>query len=238
MKLKTKRLHDKLYLRENRYKKPKENFKFFMRLLKSHIYKNKSYKLLDIGCANGELLWNLNKSFNNLSLYGLDIRGDLIKKAKKYCKNVKFFKKNIAKNNTFVGKFDIIIISGVLSCTNDPSVVIKNLKNNLNKKGMIFLFDNMTDFKFNSFLKYQDLVNENKILQSGYNIYSVNLIVNLFKKIVKAKKTKIAPFFIKKEIKQHKNDLMRSWTIKINNKRYFTNATGLILKQFWIIAKT
>ena len=91
---KTKRLHDILYLKENRYKNPKENFKFVMKLIKQRINKNKKYKLLDIGCANGELLWNLNRQFKNLDLYGLDIRYDLIQKAKKACKGIKFFRKN------------------------------------------------------------------------------------------------------------------------------------------------
>ena len=36
---KTKRLHDILYLKENRYKNPKENFKFVMKLIKQRINK-------------------------------------------------------------------------------------------------------------------------------------------------------------------------------------------------------
>ena len=67
-----------------------------MKLIKQRINKNKNYKLIDIGCANGELLWNLNRKFKNLDLYGLDVRHDLIIKAKA-CKNIKFFQKNISK---------------------------------------------------------------------------------------------------------------------------------------------
>ena len=50
--LKTKRLHDVLYLKENRYKNPKNNFKFLIKLLSKRVNTKKTFKLLDIGCVN------------------------------------------------------------------------------------------------------------------------------------------------------------------------------------------
>ena len=82
MKKKIKRLHDSLYLKENRYEKTKDSFKFLIKLLKKKIKKNKTYSLIDIGCANGELIYQLEKKFKNLQITGLDIRQDLIHKAK------------------------------------------------------------------------------------------------------------------------------------------------------------
>lgn len=235
---KTKRLHDSLYLKENRYRKPKENFKFLMKLLSQRTDKNKNYKLIDIGCANGELLWNLKRKFKNLDLYGLDVRYDLIQKAKKICKDAQFFQRDITKKKMNIGKFDIIIISGVLSCTDNPLTVIKNLKKNLKPKGIVFLFDNLTEVNFNNYHQYEDIVKDKKILQSGYNMYSIDYLAKIFKKILRSRKLEIKQFNIGKKISKNKNDLMRSWTIMIDKKRYFTNGTGLILKQFWLIAKT
>ena len=40
------RLHDKLYLKSNLYKKPKENFKFLQKILKKDYQKKKNIKLL------------------------------------------------------------------------------------------------------------------------------------------------------------------------------------------------
>jgi len=209
-----------------------------MKLLSQRISKNKNYKLIDIGCANGELLWNLKRKFKNLDFYGLDVRNDLIQKAKKACKNVQFFQRDISKKKMNVGKFDIIIISGVLSCLDNPLTVIKNLKKNLKPKGIVFLFDNLTEENFNNYHQYEDIVKDKKILQSGYNMYSIEYLAKIFKKILKSRKLEIKQFNIGKKIKKNKKDLMRSWTIMIDKKRYFTNGTGLILKQFWLIAKT
>ena len=58
--MKIKRLHDKLYLKSNRYKKPKESSKMLLRILKQKKnLKKKQIKILDIGCANGELIYFL-----------------------------------------------------------------------------------------------------------------------------------------------------------------------------------
>ena len=76
--MKAKRSHDKIYLRLKNFKKIKSKFVFLEKILKKRISKSKNYTLLDIGCANGELLNHLNKKFRNLELYGTDIRSDLI----------------------------------------------------------------------------------------------------------------------------------------------------------------
>ena len=39
------------------------------------------------------------------------------------------------------------------------------------------------------------------------------------------------------DVKQNKKDLIRSWTIKINKKRYFTNALLSIQNQMWLEIK-
>ena len=77
------RIHDKFYLNSNRYNKPKEYFKLLHKILKKKVKKSKKYELLDVGCANGELLFYLDKQFSNVNFTGVDIRKDLIDLAKK-----------------------------------------------------------------------------------------------------------------------------------------------------------
>ena len=83
--MKIKRLHDKLYLESNRYTKPKESSKMLLKILKKKKFKSNKIKILDIGCANGELIYYLKKNLNNkVEFYGFDIRSDLLK-AQKNC---------------------------------------------------------------------------------------------------------------------------------------------------------
>ena len=63
-KIKITRLHDKIYLKENRYKKPKESFVFLVKLIKKLKlnFKNE-IKIADFGCSNGELCYYLVSQF-------------------------------------------------------------------------------------------------------------------------------------------------------------------------------
>jgi len=54
-----KRLHDTFYKDETRFKNPKLSFIELFKILKA---KPKD-SILDVGCANGELLYNLKKKY-------------------------------------------------------------------------------------------------------------------------------------------------------------------------------
>ena len=216
------RLHDELYLKENRYQKPKDFFKYIDKVVSKNIKKNKKYDSLDAGCAAGELLYLLEKKYKNFNLSGCDIRDDLLKKARKHLsKNVDLKKIDISKkSNFFKKKFDIIICSGVIGIFDN----LKNFKSNLNKalkkNGIILLGALINEYDYNIFIKYEDMKNKN-ILQSGWNIWSIKKIKSLFK----GKKIKIYRYKPNKDFKKIKNDTMRSWTINVNKKKFFTNAT-------------
>ena len=81
--MKSIRTHDNIYLKTNRYKKPKKSFIYLHQIMKKKLSKEKKYKILDIGCASGELLYFLSKKFKNVKLYGVDIKSNLLDLAKK-----------------------------------------------------------------------------------------------------------------------------------------------------------
>lgn len=226
------RLHDSLYLKENRYKKTKECFKFLTKILNKKINKTKKYEIIDIGCANGELIYNLEKNFTNFNITGLDIRKDLINKAKKsVSKNVSFIRKDISKKNfKLKKKYNIIIFSGILCIFDNPTLVFKNLIKILKPKGAIYIFDHFNTYDYNIYTKYEDIKMKKKVFQSGWNIFSLNFI----KKSFKNKKVELFKFFINKKIKKNKSDPLRTWTIRFKNKNYFTNALNFIYHQYWI----
>ena len=130
------RLHDKFYLKENRYEKPKDSFKFILRTLKKDINKKRFYKVLDIGCSAGELIYQLEKKHKNLSIVGCDIRKDLLNKARKHVsKKTKLIKLDINANKiNYNEKFDIIICNGVISILNELKNFRKNILKLLKKK--------------------------------------------------------------------------------------------------------
>ena len=145
------RLHDSLYLKENRYKNPKECFKYLIRILNRKVKKNKKYELIDIGCSNGELIYNLEKNFKNFKITGLDIKKDLLNKAKKNVSNkIEFFNKDISKRNfNLKKKYDIIIFSGILAIFDNPKTIFRNLIKILKPMGEIYIFDHFNEYDYN-----------------------------------------------------------------------------------------
>ena len=224
------RLHDKFYLQEDRYKKTKDSFKLLIKILKSKININKNYDVLDIGCANGELIYNLEKNFKNFKISGTDVRQDLLNKAKrKNLKKIDFFRSDISKKNKFKKKYDLIICAGVLAIFDDQKKILNNIKTYLKKNGEIYLFGNFNKYPFDVYVKYKDLKKNKNVFQSGWNIWSLLSI----KKFFSSKRIEIKPFNIKKKINK-KPDLVRSWTITINKKNHFTNGLSIVQNQFWI----
>ena len=230
-KTKVLRLHDKFYINENRYKNTKESFKELIKILKKNINKKRQYEVIDIGCANGELLYNLNLKFKNFNLSGLDVRKDLLQKAKKNCsKKIVFFQHNIKNKINSKKKYDLIICAGVLSIFDDLGKVLQNLKQILSKNGEIYLFGNFNTYPYNVSIKYKDLIKNKNIFQSGWNIWSITSIKKFFFNY----KIKIKSFNINKNIKPKKKDPIRSWTVNINKKKYFLNGLSVLQNQFWI----
>lgn len=225
------RTHDNLYLKESRYNNPKESHKYLIKILKKENLKNKIYKVLDIGCSNGELINILEKNFKNFRITGIDIKESLLKKAKKnVSKSISFKKLNFNSNIKFFGKFDIIICSGVISIFDNLNMFAKNIKRCSNNKSMIYLFESFNEWDYDVLTKYKDLNYKKKIYQTGWNIWSIKTISNIFKN----KRIKKFRFYINKDIKKNKNDLVRSWTIKIDKKRFFTNALLSLQNQMWL----
>ena len=99
--MKVKRLHDHIYLKENRYKKPKEMFKFIERNAFKSTFNKKKELICDIGCAAGEFLYFLKKEYPHKSFTGVDLRKDLLNKAKRYVSGVKFLKGSVLRKSLF-----------------------------------------------------------------------------------------------------------------------------------------
>ena len=93
--MKFKRLHDHIYLKENRYKNTKEMFKFIDKEAFKKKSKNHVEEVCDFGCAAGEFLYFLRDKYLNKNFTGVDVRGDLLSKARKVVKNVKFLKGSV-----------------------------------------------------------------------------------------------------------------------------------------------
>ncbi|MDC3027874.1 methyltransferase domain-containing protein [Candidatus Pelagibacter sp.] len=228
--MRIKRLHDTFYKNEKRFSNPKLSFIELLKILKAKPLDS----ILDVGCANGELLYNLKKKYKVNKLTGFEVLPSLIKAAKRNLpKSINIHKVDITKKINTYEKFDIIIISGVISIFDDYKKPMRALLKILKPKGKIFIFNHFNKYNIDVFIKYRTRSKNDNILQSGWNIHSIKGLEDFFNK--NGKKTKVYKFKPKKSFKGKSNDSLRSWTFKNkNNENLITNGLSILQDQYWL----
>jgi len=220
-----------VYQKKNRYLKPKENFKFLIKILKKNKITDNS-KIIDVGCSNGELLFNIKKEFKNCHLTGVDVDKNLIKKAKTMCSKTIIFKnKNINQDNLNIGKYDLVIFSGILSIFSNGNKILKNLLKLTKKNGEIYIFDSLNEYPYNLHIKSETTSGGGKQILYK-NMYSIDFISKFFKK--NKKKIKVYPFNLKVNLKKNNKNFMLGWTEFLSRKKVVTSGLSLIQKQYWL----
>ena len=233
------RTHDLLYLQENRYKKPKEAFKFIADEAFINKDLNLNLNICDFGCAAGELLYYLESLSSKFNLNGVELLESLIEKAKKELPNVNFkvgsiLDKNIIPKN----QFDKSFLSGVLSIFDDFESPINNIINFTKKGGKVYVFGIFNPYPIDVFLKYKLSKNNNvqQELESGWNNFSIESISNFLNKHRKVKNFYFKKFLINIDLKPVKNDSIRSWTFKGEDKsNIITNGLSIIQNQYLLV---
>lgn len=219
------RNHDKLYLNENRKNKTKEQFKFlYKKSLESK--KDKKIKICDVGCATGDFLYYLSNSKKNLELYGIDVRKDLLLKARKEVQNCNFILGDISDLKTLPKmKFDIAYMTGVHTIFDDYEKIFNNFLKLIKPKGYGYVFGIFNTYDVDAIIRIRTA--KNNQWESGWNLFSKSSI----SKFLKEKKIqhKFFDWKINIDIPKHKNDPLRSWTFKNEKKsRLIINGIQLV----------
>ena len=224
--MKIKRTHDKLYLKENRKKNPKEYFKFILRHAKTHISKYDFPRIIDIGCATGDFLWYIHQNHPKAELVGVDVKSELLNKAKKEVKNASFVKGNIyTGENLPQGNFNAVFMSGVHSIFDDIKPWLNNLLNLINDNGKIYIFGIFNPEDVDVLVKAKK--SDEKIWQPGWNLFSKKTMSKYLE--VKNIEYSFEKFNIKIDIEKNDKDPLRSWTFKLENgQRRIVNGVQLI----------
>ncbi len=236
--MKVKRLHDHIYLKENRYKKPKEMFKFIERNAFKSTFNKKKELICDIGCAAGEFLYFLKKEYPHKSFTGVDLRKDLLNKAKRHVSGVKFLKGSVLRKSLFKKKsFDKIFLIGVHPIFDNFEKCFSNLIYWTKPKGEIYICDMFNPFAVDVLIKYKLAENYNsRIFESGWNIFSQKSVSTFLKKNNLIRSFKFKKFEMPFDLKPQK-DPIRSWTIKSNKNRLMINGLSIIQPQTLLTIK-
>ena len=235
-KIKVFRKADVLYLKENRYKKPKEITKLLTNKITKIHKKKRIFDIADIGCAAGEFLYYLKNNLNYVNFYGFDSQHLLLNKSKNRVKNVEFIKKSILTDfHKYKNKYDISTCLGVIQIFDDFEKPIKNLIKITKPGGKIFIQTLINDFPIDVNIKYSKSKNwlngRPTYQESGWNIISKKTITKFLKNNKEVKNFKI--YDIKYTYNQNKDlkDPMRSWSVYLNNQKKIMNGLNLLIPE-------
>lgn len=161
--------------------------------------RNRFGKIADLGCGDGVPLLSLqeNKLLDLKSeLWGIDISFKRLARARKYVKNIKPIKMDLAKKfNLPQGYFDLIIASQIIEHLPDDSFFLKEVKKVLTQDGHLFISTVVK--RKNAWWIYKNKNGERVCDPTHVREYSsVSDFIKLLKKTgFKIVETKSVPFF-------------------------------------------
>lgn len=197
-----------------------------------NIRNKKKIKVLDVGCANGNLVIDLkNKLKNNDNLYdAVELDKNIIKDDGKIFNKIYFKQyKNFLNINKI--KYDVIILSGIICFFKDPMEIVKKTLKILKKGGIIIIFDRFT--------KYADveIIHSFKNSKKKYSTYNTTSLFKL--KFLKKKKyinnIIIKKFNLKKEIKKNDKNLWQSFTQGKGKNKIILNHLDMLYNYYHVV---
>jgi len=225
------------YIDFKKYKIFKENHKFFIKEL-SKLVKKKEYKLLDVGCGNGQLLYQIVKRLSNINCIGTDREFKFIETAKKFkgLKNVHFETLDFYKNE---GLYDFVFCTSVFQIFQEYKKPLNKLLSLVKDGGYIFV-----DGLFNSHdveVRMQYCDNSNKhaknLWRRDWSQHSIKSIKS-FLKNKKLKQIRFKEVPMEKNIKFNNKIHVNQYTFRdAKNRNLITNGTNIILNRKLLIIK-
>jgi len=223
------RTHDKLYLTENRYEKPKEMFSVVANLAIASGALQERSSIVDAGCAAGEFLYYLVNTMPNAVYKGFDILPELIEKAKSKVTGVSFFTGSVLDESTLLeSSVDTMFLLGVHSIFDDFRTCFANMIRWTRKGGYVYIVGLFNPYPVDVWVKYR-LASDGDIdhLEPGWNIFS-KASVSRYLDSLGVSQYRFIPFNLSFDLLPHDNDPIRTWTFQTNaGIRLFTN--GLLL---------
>ena len=234
--LSVQRTHDEFYLRENRYKEPKEFFKFTAHNAFSREQKSLTFSVCDFGCAAGEFLYYLHTILPNAALFGVDVMPALLKKASQFVPSAILQEGSVLDSGCKPdGVYDRSFLLGVHTIFDEFETCFSNLIKWTKSGGSVYIGGQFNPFPVDVLIKYKESKNYGSdIYESGWNIFSQQSVSDFLSKHEKVSSYFFHKFDITIDLPP-REDPLRSWTIRDwQGNRLITN--GLcILQPFYLL---
>lgn len=134
-----------VYLKEDRYEEPKEIFKFLGRII-GELGLPEDAKVLDAGCATGELLFYLRRLFPGIAGRGIDRSEEMIAQAQQRVEGFDFLAGSLLDSSLFANRdFDLVTCCAVMPYFEDPEPPLLNLLSSVKPGGAVVLLNTVNE---------------------------------------------------------------------------------------------
>jgi len=225
------------YSKTDRFEKPKEDHKFLSKKFEQLVDTNRKITVCDLGCGNGEFLYNLNKLFPHWKLYGFDFTKEFIDVGRKYINsdNIKLFQEDIFKVS---GVYDIVTSDGVFQIFDDSEALLNKFIELCKPDGYVVTTGRFNKYDIEVRMQYCDNTHEESkgVWRSDWCFHSQKTIKKLFKD--KVKSLEFEEVIMDKDLYHKSDDPIRQWTFRDSDgKNIITNGTNFILNKTLLTIK-
>ncbi len=225
------------YVRQDRYSTPKEDHKYFARMLREKIDVKSPVSVIDVGCGNGELLYLLKQEFPHWKLTGYDFTPDFIETGKNF-PGLSGVELIVADMFDIDRTFDIVLCDSVVQIFPEIQKPLEKLLSICNDGGHIFVTGRFNKFDIEVRLQYCDNTNEvsKGIWRTDWNQHSRQSIIRLFGSRVQS--IEFHDIIMDKDLPLNPDMPINSFTFRdANGKNIITNGLNMILNKTMLIIK-
>ena len=219
------------YLKESRYEQPKEIFK----LLRDRSVRDGALQdgatVRDFGCAAGEFLYHLSRTFPSADYWGYDPVPELLDKARQQVPGVAFEPGSVLDDDLVPAEStDLAFMLGVHSIFDEFEPCLSNLIRWTRRGGRIYVFGMFNPHPIDVWVKYRPVGHPNPDhREPGWNIFSKASVAHFLDATLGAGKHDFTRFEMPFQLDADPSDPVRSWTfVDSQGRRLFTNGLSLI----------
>ena len=225
------------YVKRDRYSEPKEDNKFFERKIREYIDVERAYSVVDLGCANGELLYLLKQKFPHWKLTGYDLTPEFIETGRNFpgLSGVELIVADLFDINR---TFDIVVCDSVLQIFPEIQKPLEKLLSICNEGGYIFVIGLFNKYDIEVRTQFCDNTNEvsRGIWRADFNQHSQQSIIRLIGSSVQS--IEFHEVIMDKDLPFNPDMPINHFTFRdINGKNILTNGLNMITNRPMLIIK-
>lgn len=225
---------DAIYLDAPPPKEPKRLF-VKMRERVEQTVGEEPFRLMDVGCAAGEFFNYIRPLLPSGEWFGVDISPNLVEATRRRFPDVTVFQGDVSRPKNMPDcEVDIVTMSGVLNCLDDPKPALDNLLDAVRPGGRVIVWDMFNRHPVDVLMRHRRVEADGETWETGWNNFSIAGIERYLKDHPQVAGFEFEPFDLGMQLAKT-DDPMRTWTIDCDGNPYqLVNGAGQLVCQYFL----